>query len=75
MIVIYTKEDCTSCEGTKQLLTSNHQAFVEKKIGVDISAEDLLSLFPSVRVAPVIVIDGRMIETNDLKGQLQLLNE
>jgi arsenate reductase-like glutaredoxin family protein len=75
MIEIYTKDNCTSCEGTKQLLTSNHQNFVEKKIGVDISVEDLLSLFPDVRVAPVVVIDGRMIETSELKGRLQLLNE
>ncbi len=59
-IELYVKDNCSSCDFARTLLTSNEVEYVEKKIGQDISVEELLKLFPGVRVAPVIVMDGQV---------------
>ncbi len=59
-IELYVKDNCISCDFAKTLLTSNEIEYEEKKIGQDISVEELLKLFPKARVAPVIVMDGQI---------------
>lgn len=70
-IEIYSKENCTFCEQSKQLLRIHNKDFVEYKLDKDFTREILLSKFPEAKTFPVIVIDGFNIGGfNQLKEQL-----
>ncbi len=58
IVEIFTKRDCPTCESTKNLLRTNNVEYVEYLIGYDIMREDVLSKFPGVKNAPIIVING-----------------
>lgn len=60
-IEVYSKEDCAYCIRAKRLLESMHLQYVEKKIGVDVTREQLLEIAPQARTAPQIVISGKVI--------------
>jgi glutaredoxin len=69
--LLITKEGCGACQEAKELLTSNDNTFTEKKIGVDITQDEVLRLYPGVRVVPVVVKDGDWIgSTPELKQRL-----
>ena len=61
MVEVYSKDNCPFCVQAKFLLDSMHVAFVEKKIGVDVTREQLLEIAPHARTVPQIVIDGTVI--------------
>lgn len=70
-IEIYSKDNCTFCEQSKQLLRIHNKDFVEYKLDKDFTREILLSKFPEAKTFPVIVIDGFNIGGfNQLKEQL-----
>lgn len=58
MIEIYSKDNCTYCTSTKNLLDTRNKLFTEYKLGVDYTREQLLEKFPNARTFPVVVIDG-----------------
>lgn len=58
IIEIYSKNGCTFCEQTKQLLRMHNKDFIEYKLDEDFSREILLSRFPEATTYPVVVVDG-----------------
>ena len=55
MIVVYTKDNCPACNTLKATYAQNGVAFQEVHIGKDISREEFMELFPSVRTVPYVV--------------------
>lgn len=60
-IVLYTKSNCPACVQAKTYMTEKKIAFREISIGVDITREDVLSLYPDARTVPIAVVDGTWI--------------
>lgn len=61
MIEVYSKPNCPYCVKAVALLNKMSLPFVEKKVGVDITREQLLEVAPNARTVPQIIIDGRVI--------------
>lgn len=60
-VIVYTKDNCPYCDRAKALLRSKDQRFHEMKIGVDLTREDFMSIFPDVRTVPFILIDEEQV--------------
>ena len=84
MIEIYSKPNCSFCTRAKKLLENNNIQYIEHRLNVNFTREQLLEKFPSAKTYPVVVIDGFNIGGyTELKEQLerdysnnqQLLNE
>lgn len=60
-IIIYTKDNCPYCVQAKNLFTNKGQQYTEMKIGVDLTREDFMGLFPDVRTMPFIIINGEKV--------------
>lgn len=61
MIDLYSKPNCGWCDSAKTLLGNRNLLYNEIQIGRDISREDFMERFPTVRSVPLIFIDGRHI--------------
>ena len=59
MITIYTKDNCPACNTLKATYAQNGVVFEEVKIGRDITREDFMSKFPSVRTVPYVLDDDK----------------
>jgi glutaredoxin len=57
-ITVYSKDDCPFCVKAKTVLSLRNIKFIEKKIGVDVTREQLLEAIPNARTVPQIVING-----------------
>lgn len=57
-VVIYTKENCGYCVQAKNLFNAKGQSYNEMKLGVDLTREEFMSIFPEVKSLPFIIIDG-----------------
>ena len=62
-VTIYTKDDCPACTAAKAKLTVQGQEFTEIHIGRDITREEFLKQFPTVRSVPYIIT---VIEPTDI---------
>lgn len=60
-VTVYTKDYCSYCESAKRLLNKLNIAFETKKVGVDVTREQLLEVAPNARTVPQIVIGGKVI--------------
>jgi len=69
MVEVYSKDNCAFCTKAKVLLETQHMEFVEKKIGIDVTREQLLAIAPLARTVPQIVIDGTVIGGYDQLAQ------
>ncbi len=69
MVEVYSKENCAYCIKAKILLETQHMEFIERKIGVDVTREQLLEIAPQARTVPQIVIDGNVIGGYDQLAQ------
>ena len=58
MYTVYSKPNCPYCDMAKNLLESKGIAFETQMIGVDISRDEILLKFPSMRTVPIIVDDN-----------------
>lgn len=62
MITIYSKPNCPYCDMAKNLLNSKNIAFTESVIGVDVSRDEILLKFPTMRSVPIIIDEnGQLI--------------
>ena len=61
MVEVYSKDNCPFCVKAKMLLEMKQVTFVEKKVGVDVTREQLLEIAPLARTVPQILIDGEVI--------------
>lgn len=60
-ILVYTKDNCPFCDQAKTLLRMKDQRFQEMKIGLDITREEFVDIFPDVRTVPFIIINGEQV--------------
>lgn len=60
-IIVYSKDNCPACTQAKNLLLYKGKTFTEVKLGVDMTREDFVSLFPDVKTVPLIIVDGVQI--------------
>lgn len=60
-IVLYTKENCPYCTMAKQYMQSKNLHYTEMKLGVDLTRDDFVSIFPEVKSMPFIIIDGEKV--------------
>jgi len=51
-MIVYTKDNCPACVTLKARLTSENIPFTEMKIGTDITREEFMKKFPTVRSVP-----------------------
>ena len=58
---IWSKENCVWCDRAKDLLTKESIPYIEKKIGVNVTKEELLEAVPNARSVPQIFIDGVLV--------------
>lgn len=56
---VYTKDNCPACVTLKTSLAKAGEAFQEIKIGKDITREEFMSKFPTVRTVPYIEDDDK----------------
>lgn len=70
-IVIYTRETppCAYCKTAKTLLQYNNLPYTEIVIGVDITREEVMSTYPSIKTLPIVVIDDVLIGGSDKLSQ------
>jgi len=61
MYTVYTKDNCTYCDQAKSLLQSKGISYNVKKLGEDITRDELLALIPTARTMPQILKDGQLI--------------
>ena len=61
MFTIYSKDKCQQCNTAKLLCQMKGVEFVVKKLGVDFSREDILSIAPNTRSFPVVFKDGELV--------------
>lgn len=60
--VIYSKDSCPFCVKAKKLLEQKGIEYTEKKLGVDVTKEDMfIFLGRTVKTVPQIVLDGKYI--------------
>lgn len=60
-IVLYTKDNCSYCVMAKQYLQSKGLKYNEMKLGIDLTREEFVSLFPEVKTMPFIIVDGEKV--------------
>jgi|13_taG_2_1085334.scaffolds.fasta_scaffold00498_8 glutaredoxin len=70
-VKIYSKPDCSFCEKAKNLCRLRQIPYDEIVVGVDITRNELLELFPEAKTVPQIVVDDDSIGGyNELKKRL-----
>ena len=57
MMVIYSKDNCPWCDRAKELMKSKGDSFNDIKIGRDITREEFMEQFPSIRTVPYIIVN------------------
>lgn len=57
MKIVYTKDNCPACVTLKASLVKAGEAFQEVKIGRDITREEFMEKFPTVRTVPHVVTE------------------
>lgn len=58
MITVYTKDNCPACVSLKATLSQEGKPFKEINIGKDITREEFIIKFPTVRSVPFTVVEG-----------------
>jgi glutaredoxin len=57
MKTVYTKDNCPACEQVKAVFKRDNIEFKEIKIGRDISREDFITKYPTIKRVPFTVVD------------------
>lgn len=61
MIEIYGKPDCGYCSAAKELMKINNVEYKEYVIGQDLTREEFIEKFPTMKTVPTILLDGNLI--------------
>lgn len=54
---VYTKDNCPACVSLKSRFKQDGLEFTEVKIGADITREEFMEKFPTVRQVPHVVFE------------------
>lgn len=65
MIELITREGCVYCTRAKNLLQNAGLSYIETKIGVDLTRDEVLDTYPEAKLLPICVIDGTNIGSYD----------
>lgn len=60
-IIIYTMKGCGHCTRIKELIHRANVPYVEKKLDIDFTREELLKMYPKAHGYPVMTVDGEFI--------------
>lgn len=60
-VEIFSKDNCAFCVKAKHTLTQMNVEFVERKLGKDLTREELFERAPNARTMPQIFIAGESI--------------
>lgn len=72
LVEIYSRDTCGACQNAKKMLSEKNVPYVEYKVDVDITRDDLLKKFPNARSLPVIIFNGKQItEVTDFQLLLE----
>lgn len=55
IFVVYSKPGCPSCDNAKSLITTSGDTYLENVIGRDVSREEFMEMYPSVKSVPLIL--------------------
>lgn len=58
-LVVYTKDSCPNCDMLKARLKREGEDYIEVNIGKDITREEFLAKYPTVRAVPHMVVEDR----------------
>ncbi len=61
MIIVYSKPNCPQCEVAKNMLKKSNRDFTEIVLEKDITREDFIAQFPTVRQMPLITENGAVV--------------
>lgn len=61
MITIYSKDGCRACRKAIAYVEDNNLPYEIKKIGVDVSVDEIKLQYEGVKTVPVVVVDGEWI--------------
>lgn len=67
MIIVYSKPNCPQCDVAKNILKQSLADYTEVSLGTDMTREEFISQFPTVRMMPHITYNGRTIDLSELK--------
>jgi len=59
--IVYSKDNCPFCEKAKHLLEQHNIDFEVKKVGTDVTREELLEAVPTARSVPQVFLYGNYI--------------
>jgi glutaredoxin len=73
MYKIYTRDGCSFCDKAKVLMSEHNIPFQEVSIGKDVQREEVLQLFPGVKMLPIVVdVNGFLVGGyDDLRSVIQ----
>ena len=57
-VEIYTRSGCNYCDAAKDLLNKSNIPYIENKLDVDFTRQNLVEKYSTARTYPVIVVDG-----------------
>lgn len=57
-VIVYSKDNCANCRTAMALLKTKGVEFEVKKLGSDITREELIALIPHARDMPQITVNG-----------------
>lgn len=58
--IVYSKLGCPSCVNAKNLITQRGDTYSENVIGVDVSRDEFVEMFPTVKTVPYIIEQGNL---------------
>ncbi|NBX48914.1 glutaredoxin [bacterium] len=56
--VVYSKPGCPSCVNAKNLIEQRGDSYIENVLGQDVSRDEFVEMFPSVKTVPYIIEQG-----------------
>ena len=57
-IIMYSKDECSFCEKSRELLRKLGKEFIEYKLDKDFTRTTLKEVFPNAKTFPVITVNG-----------------
>ena len=65
MIEIWGKSNCPNCHKAKMFCETRNLDYIYKQLDVDFTREQVMDKFPTARVFPQVVINGKPIGSYD----------